>query len=757
MSDAPEDIKAPSSDQIEFLRHLQKMHAELPQSIREKAAQLRNILRHYNPLDVIGNVAFMNIFFNPETYKEPTHEGLQAHVEYVTLLCLQDEYREGETRLIDGPTLEKIETTVRDIFRETLWYYITESADPENPTPRSGVERLRQQTIIEELVVRSPAYFHHLEEMLRDLFSLPTIRAHIRKTLDFDILTALKCVRVMGDLAESRLHARRDAAKTQGKRLRAAACQYRRTHQVDEEFDESVLRQLAALPGTKVKELTRNYSVAWAFTAFGEIHSFSPTELALATCCDEREIQSLLQTFSVAFGAVPADFFMPSPTHPLQLTPVVRHPGGYFCPIPDLFLWAIRPRIEAILKNDAKLWDRYQKARAGFLIDESLRWFKKALPAAETHKSLKYTFAEKTHSTEYELDGLVSFDTVTFLIEGKAGGLTPPSRRGAPLRLQEEMGKLLAEPHRQALRARAFITETAKPTFILSDGTLLEFDKSRFKKFVLVTVTLDSLDPFTTTLHKLRNLGVFPEGDLPWAIYLLNLRIISEMLEFPSQLVHYLGRRLPINEVNKYHAHDELDWFGNYLVEGLFFEGRPELAGVDNVALGSYTTDFDDYYRYEMGRRDTTVAKPRQKMPDIVRQVIAELERNNGYGYLAATTAILDMSGKSWKDFARFVERQRKQAARDGIPHDFTLTFDEGRFGLTFMCARDLTSEELGERLAGFCVLKKYQARANRWVGIGSLVREPGIVHMWVANEANWEHDEELEKLSRQILPKPVT
>src|SRR5271156_5529852 len=42
-----------------------------------------------------------------------------------------------------------------------------------------------------------------------------------------------------------------------------------------------------------------------------------------------------------------------------------------------------------------------------------------------------------------------------------------------------------------------------------------------------ITLTLDSLDVFTSDLHRLRAAGVLQEGDLPWAVCLTDLWAIS--------------------------------------------------------------------------------------------------------------------------------------------------------------------------------------------------------------------------------------
>lgn len=729
-----------------LLTSLAEYHQKLPDTIRAKVTELEHLLQRFNPLDVIANVALKNLFTNPETYKEYAHEGAQAHVEYVTLLSLKSPFRAGETRLISGPDLDKIFLLLKEIFHHTIWYYATEHVDPERPDPPSVTQELRFHTIVHELMVRNPGYAHHLEDLLRGLFGPEPASSWLQATLGFNIEDAIRLSRATASLFEKKLRERADQARAQRKGLLSAVRRFKRTGEAPDETDRELLQRLATVKEKKLQGEISHVAVGWVFYAIGDTSSFTAAELAAEAGVGEAIAEDFLKTFVIGFGSVPSDFSLPAPTHPLQQTPILRHPNGFLCPVPGMTHWAIRPRFEALMKADRRLWDRYQKARAAFLVDEALRLLGSTLRRAQIFRNLQYTVETPKGPQPTELDGLAVFDTVLFLLEAKSGELTPAARRGAPLGMTEDLRALVAEPHRQALRARDYIRNADVPMFTTPDGQSITLDRARYHTTILVTVTAEPLDIFTTTLYRLKDLGIFADDELPWAVQILDLRVISELIEFPSQFVHYLIRRLRLNQLAKITAHDELDWFGHYLSEGLYFDWFFRETNAGGLRLQTYTTEIDDYYLYTTGQRQTPAPKPRQPMPDLYRELLREIEEKDGDGYVLVSTTLLELGWPERKQIAKYLQLTRERARRDGKIHDFTLVFTESQptFGLTIMAARDQPPGEFARRLEGYCRLKKYQTRVQRWVGIGTLAREPGLVHLWVANDSPWTHDETL-------------
>jgi len=748
-------------EQRALLKNLAEQRDALKATIENRVKELEAILNQYDPFDIIGNIWLANAIIDPETYKEYAHEGNDAFVEYLALLCLTKPYHTSKKRLVPGPVIEDINSRIRNLFRDTILYLTVKDLDPSKVEPPGVLDELRFKTLTRSFIVRYPAYPHHLERAVRGIFS--PLSDQLELVLGFNIDDALAFAHGIEAMLSRRLNDRRDQARSAERRFRKEAKGYRqKLHKEDSELPTEILEHLARMDPSRAEHEIQNLVIAWTFFALGDTLSFTAEELANETGREIERIKAWLKSMSLEFSTVDARYRIPSPTHPLMTRPLIHQGERYFCPVPNSLVWSIRPALESYLNPESPqaasgtntvIWERYQKARSDYLEARSLELLEGALRHAEAYRNLKYDVVDDSGEVvEVELDGLLILDSVLFLVEAKAGTMSLPARRGAPKRMVAEIKELIGEAYNQALRARRYIETTDKPTFRLSDGNVIEIPKQQIDKIFMVTITLEALDAFVTTLYQLEDLGLFTESDLPWTVSLFDLEVIADLIEFPSQFIHYLTRRHRLNQLKRIYAHDELDWFGHYLQEGLYFEDVFGEEGPDLYSLLSYTTIFDDYYFYVLGYRTTPVPKPSQPMPDIMRQILNELEDTRPPGYVDAACALLDMGSDSRELFAKTAKEQRSLTIKDGGIHDFTMGFTKANFGVTYMFGLSKDSLELYKRLQGYSLMKKYQTRSNLWVGIGCIADKPGWAHMGVVLKEPWKYDEEMEKLVAQAF-----
>lgn len=429
-------------------------------------------------------------------------------------------------------------------------------------------------------------------------------------------------------------------------------------------------------------------------------------------------------------------------------------------PVPMSFSWAIRGLVEETLKTreasgQSHCCDAYERARARFTERETVRLLAKVFPHAGAFHSAKYSWVKDGETIQGELDGLLLADDTAVLVEVKAGSLSPEARRGAPDRLREQLEDLIGKAHEQAVKAREFLRSAPSVAFELEGRAELQLQSDKLNDFVLVTVNLDPLEIFTTNLNRLVDVGALGAAALPWAVSYLDLVVVVDALEFPAQMLHYLKRRQRVNELGFVMAHDELDWFGHYLKEGLFFEhladaaGRAEGKFIWNII--GYSEDLDAHYMHDercSGERPPT---PRQSMPESMREMLRELEQAQHRGYLHLSLALLDLDGQAREDFFARAEELIGRTRADGKHHDLTMILDDGQSGLTFMS--DIDRDRLQKNLRAYCQMKKYQCRCVSWIGIGKLIDTDNWVDEAIVIKHPWEYNDELERLVAVALP----
>ena len=712
-----------------------RLEDEAEECIASATRELEVELSKYPSFDILSNLMIVEMAYDPETYKEWSHKGLQAHVEHATLLVLKGEFRAGGDRIVDGPNLEKIQGLLSEIFHAAVWHYTRNQAD--NRRIPDAAAKLRLRTIVYGLFERNAQYEHHRRSILNRLFGDASTSSWLKTNVGFTVEDALNLNRAATRLGQDRLNERCRAAREEAKALETAVRQLLQGKPIPESAPEEVVSRLEKLKDEEFSEALQDRAARSIFSSLGDAMTFTAVELAEAANVDITVTRTYLCARSMNFGSVDSQFSMPTATPPLIQRPFVHHEGRYLVTAPSYLDLGLKDYLEDQLKS-SNFWARYSNHRSEFLERASLDLLGTALPNARVYRNLKYMVVEGELDKEVELDGLIFLDRVLFLVEAKAGTLTTPALRGAPERIRTDLRKLLGEAHSQALRARTYITETDGPTFKSGDREVVHVDLSEIDHILSVAVTLDPLANFPPVLHEVAQLGIFAPGELPWATSIYDLQVICEMLEFPSQLVHFLQRRGRLNALGRMEAADELDWFGHYLSEGLYFEeNSPDLQ----VGLLSYTTEFDDYYLYEQGQRSTPAAKPRQPMPDYMRQLLAELEEEHPPGYLTGALILLDMSGESREEFARVVEMQRQRSRSDGKNHNVTLPFDDLSMGVTVFTTKRLSANALWDSLETHCHFKKYEFRADRWAGFGILADQPGNFHVYCADSTPWQPD----------------
>jgi len=758
------DARRSESEHKEILATLASLRPKLKKGIPEKAEQLRKQLRAYNSFDIIANASYINLFVDPEKYKEYAHEGLQSIVEYITLLCLMDDFSEGKNSAEQGPPdMQAIQDAAREILDDTMLYLLVEQVDPDNLTPRTPLERFQYRSFCQNLIVRNPGYSHHQIEVLRDLYSFEPVQNWMSRSLGFEIDDVVSFVEAIENIMNGRVWERQKQAMDAERQFRREIRLFRQGKLKNGEYPEHILSRFAKLSEKKLLKKTKHLLTPWVFSGLGTTFSFTVEDLAGESGKSVEICRRFLDRFSISFGEVPDDFMYPTPTHPLRVRPIVHHNGRFLCSAPALLLWGAKTAIEGWLDpnspgaiyKDSRLWERYQKHRADYLVSEGVRLLSETLRHCESYQKLKYELTEDGQLKEYELDGLVLYDRCAFLIEGKAGRMTEPAQRGAQERMVSDLKKLLVESHAQAVRAEKYISASEKPEFYLPGRRMLRIDKSKLNTVFLVCLTLDPLDTFAPVLYQVAELGIFGNSRLPWAIYLLDLKVIRELIEFPSQFIHYLGRRLRINELGNVEAYDELDWLGHYLSEGLYFEEISKSA-IDGLRLLSYTTSMDAYFMHQTGERATHAPKPSQHLPELFKQIILELEDKHSSGYSEIICTLLDMNPATQTKFAKLFKRCRDRTRRDGKMHDFTIILSHTGTGITVMTCRDIHPKEFEIGLQSYCQLKKYQLHRKRWVVIGSHVRLPGLAQFWCLADGTWEYDAEMEELIK-VLPTEKT
>jgi hypothetical protein len=217
-------------EQKQLLERIVNSRPKLLEDIEKASDSLMNLVHQFNSLELLAQIWFKNSVADPNEYKEYSFEGRLHYIEHLATLELKDqEYRVHTREMPGGADIEKAQELLETIFNRTLFYYGSEPFDPAQIGHLSRLDRLRFETILNELVIRSPTYFDHHADVLQELFGRDFVKDWMFRELGFDITQALSLVQATSDLMLKRLIDRTNEAKDFVQRLQTYVNEFKKT------------------------------------------------------------------------------------------------------------------------------------------------------------------------------------------------------------------------------------------------------------------------------------------------------------------------------------------------------------------------------------------------------------------------------------------------------------------------------------------------------------------------------------------------
>lgn len=634
----------------------------------QQARDLADHLRDYDTLSVLAAAKLSNLVLDPNTYSEPEHEGRAAHVEYLALLLCREPLREGR-RVESGDDWNPVEAAVRDLFLYAMLIApLAGHADGRDP------DDLRFAIASHELLVRNPAYRVHHDVVLSGLFD-PFERDFLR-VAGFSAQDAVAVADAIADLENDAFHDALDLSQRAAEELLLEpSLHYAKTGEWTGWMDPPIgfLDTIADAPRRDVLRVVRSLAAVGAANYYADAQVFHIDDIAEASGVPVDRVRAFLDVTSLTPGDVPDDFLLPASVHPLGTRPYVRLDDDHLvAPIAGGVVSALLRILEGVLKPHQQVWNRYQAHRHDFILDTGLQLLQQLMPAASVERELTYSFEdpEVGEVVNGELDGLVEYDSALFLVETKGHTLDEASRRGAPLRLRKRLGEILHASHEQALRARRYLDATSPVAFTREDGSTVDVE-GRGRRIYMVSLTLEPLGHVSGLIGAAEHEDLFANRDVPWAVCLYDLMVIADLLDLPPALPHYVERRLRAASQGVFSASDELDFFGHYLANALYYDDEDlvvEGERVGFVQLGSFTVEMDDYYFYQEGVRTRRARKPKLTLDPKTRRLAEALDRSGMPGRLDAVLSVLDGGERARKILADSLDAGDKKARRKGKP-----------------------------------------------------------------------------------------
>ena len=721
-----------------FLQNLKDQRPILKEKINQEIFELLSLIKQVDPLSFLTMVSF-DCMINPEIYSEIEYGYRDAYAEYAQGLILGcDEFA------FDSCTTEnafkKANAQIKEIFDNVIWYFGSEFAEDDDQA-RVWEKELRFSLLTTYLSWRGYSYFWHHTDLIRGIFSEHDtfLIEHFGLSTD-EIIDSVEYVKrqIQGNHEEN---------YKQGKlsmEVHSLFGEFVREEHIDRVSDADELLDLwdrfIALP--HIHEMYLDYLNLMEKT-YENPYIIEPSE---------KVPENLLKLLSADFGDN-RDFvsFEKAPGWPtndsiIYQRPLISYAGQYYCFFYQLLYRNLDKIIGSWIRDTDKSYfeGAFQKKRAKHVEGKALEYISSMLPGAEVYDNLYYRINENGEEKRLETDGVILYDNNLFIIESKAGSLSKSSRRGSITQVIRDAKEIIGSAYSQALRTKQFILDSSQPEFEYENGScaLVLSDVGKYQNIYLINVTLEWLGRLSTHLNSLRTFGLIQGRDWIWSVFINDLRVVSELIESPSEFLSFLQRRIKANDHYQLYTNDELDFLMHYLSEGLFFDdGR--LRKLDRFSFLGYTEELDRYYAFIAGKI-SSAKKPSLNIPEEYKDLVRSIESINRDGFTEITTTLLSLDAIRQKQILDELAIRRSRAIADEKVHDFTIATKELNFGLTFYIHRkhlfDIQHAEY------YCRYKKYQLHLDKWLLVIILLADGEESIDFRIYKDKWQYNDQMEQ-----------
>jgi len=728
----------------EYEKHINFIKSKRPElrtEINAKIQELLKIIEENDPFELLAIISHKNCFTDPEKYRESTHEGRECYVEYA-LSLITSHNKHGFGKHSTEESIQKFNVLITDIFKDLLWYYVTEVTETERDRDE---DELRYLSMLRYLFIRGDSFPEHHLDLIKDLFKPHNAFLKRNFGLNIDEIIAgiqeieAQVLRNVNSLIKSMLDLKEhheifkkfvdEKGVESFSSLDECMEQFRSLPEIQKRQQE--IEQLQDTLGKIPFEITSNRT--------------APPVLIQLLTLEIGDNKNFL-TFEKAPG-------WPTNDSIIYQRPLIKHDGKIYSFMPQLLFRNIGVILEDLIRQkDQEYFDKtYQGKRADYLERKALKYFEQLLPKAKIYGKLFYEAEESGQRKRLETDGLILYDNNLFILEGKAGTLSLSARRGSLERVKKDAASLIDSAYGQALRTKKYIETTENPWFEYENGSMALTipNKNKIENVFLINVTLESLGHLSTRLNSLKRLNLIQGKEWPWSVFINDLRVIAEILESPSQFLEFLKRRIRANDFPQFNVSDELDFLMFYLREGLYFE---EVNKKENFHFTphAYTEPLDRYYDFLAGRVSSG-EKPALRTSPEFKELIKNIESLSKEGFTTVTTTLLGLSGEAHKNITEGLNHIKELSVREGKLHDATFYFKGMSLGVTFFVGPNLSVTELN-RMEDHCRLKMYQTRYENWIAI--VIGSAGKItspHDFLILRKRWEYDEQLEQKLRHF------
>lgn len=711
----PTDAPFASLPMDEALKAFQEMGQAWAVQFDEQIPKLESLIRQVNPLALLAMACTTTLMRPLDGLAESVDEGqyFLSHLELLQAFILREPPNAFSSAFVESQHLTAVMNCVRGLGKAFAFKRIAQ-VSPETSQEQRGAMAISEQFRVHTQDVRNDGYIGQMHRLYKEL--LAPLDADFVSTLGVTAQGIVDCFfrthGIFSDRFNKHLQKCEPAmnAATPEEAVRKYAEAYGLTTDEHALLIDFVSRSKLAGEDLRAYLIWQTFNgihrlFVWSIDDWLPLFGEGTTEDAVATLVDRLSLD-----MGDLSESDPEHFFMGNPVWVQPLMPIDE--SRFFLACPGTPLSHCLEIIAFLIEDDAKLKEKYLKRRGDFLEDELAKLIMKVLPDADIFQG---TLWKADDTTEGENDLLAVINGVGLVFEAKAGTIHASAKRGATLRLQNTVGKIVVDASAQAHGFINFLQEAKGPLSLPSSkGGLNHIDPSRIDTFVPIAVSLDQLASEFLCWSMLVKTKTVPADAKPVvATSIWDLELVTEILDEEYLLLHYLSRRYNVEQRATYFG-DELDLLVLYLDTGFDI---PERTADSPLQLGRLSNQLNPYF---MGKEEgVKTVKPARQLTPWWRNIVTALWRKQTRASRESAFAMLDVSIQQQEEIGREFDKvkRRVQSNSNGASIQDCLLFETGsgehRYCVVLMAVGDALFAKPKDELHDYMAATARQALAE--------------------------------------------
>ena len=338
-------------------------------------------------------------------------------------------------------------------------------------------------------------------------------------------------------------------------------------------------------------------------------------------------------------------------------------------------------------------------------------------------------------------DILCVYGSKALCVQIKSKRLTLLSKKGDWATQQNDFRLAVQSAYNQGLVCKEALINNEDKIFVNKETNEVLEEFKCVNEVFLLCLTTENYPALTSQVDYLLSKKDDDSSAIVFSVF--DLALISHYLSTPYDLLYYIRQRLAT--YNVFFATNEIVYLGYHLLHKLWDNGENK-----KVILGEEYAQFIDRNYYpklvgvEVTKEGDRISK-RWENEDFKR-LCADISKSPNPEKIDVLFALYDLSSAGIDKLFQMIKQARERSRNNNTIISLTMMLDGNTSlrGISYT-ANSMDPLSLFKKMECVCAIKKYQARADKWLSLGSNVWSNSIVDALLYLDSPWKYDSDLE------------